>query len=222
MYDTKITYSGDSYTVRAGVYTINASYPGYTTDLEGISERPGINFFGEKAKAFFEEPKNYGMSSASSTSYSTWDEDIDDSDNIDLMINRINKSSHISASTSPTKKIAFRYKANKDDDTLTLKQKVSLEGGTVTIAANQINLSSYDFTIKAKTVVFLTDTKVVTTSHGTVTVPHGTYSLNESDSGTDFTISLQETGGDPDWRDHFTLISDTPSKLRGGYYITHE
>ena len=103
-----------------------------------------------------------------------------------------------------------------------LKQKVELEGGTVSIAANKIDLDSYDFIIKAKTVVFLTDTTVVTKNNGTVVVRHGTYSFNKTETEDDYTVSLQSTGSDPDWREHYTLISGTSTTLRRGRYITHE
>jgi len=219
LYDTTISCGIGDYKVYAGVYTINSSYPGFNSDISGTR---GIDLFSMNAMNYFTDPKNYGMSSAESNSYSDWTENQAGTNNIDIMTSKISKSSSISARTSESRKIAFRYQNVKDHDTLKLKQKVELEGGTVSIAANKIDLDSYDFIIKAKTVVFLTDTTIVTKNNGTVVVRHGTYSFNKTESEDDYTVSLQSTGADPDWRDHYTLISGTSTTLRRGRYITHE
>lgn len=205
------------YTVFAGCYTISPSYAGFNKDLSKDGKQ-GIDLFSENAKKFFTNPANYSMNSANS--YSTWSADVSGKANIDIMCDRINKKSQISASTSKARKVSFRYKNVKDNDKLTLKQNVNLSGGAATIAVNNLDLGSYDMIIDTKTVTFLTDT-VVTTTGGTFTIGHGTYAFNTTDSSKTFRISLQTTGGSSDWRDNFTVISNSSSKLRGGYYITN-
>ena len=223
LYDTKVkTKDHGTYTIRAGAYTITEGYAGYSSDLESEGKK-GIDLFSDKAKDFFTTPGNYGMSLSSSTDYLPWSVDIpDEGKNIDIMCSQINKTSSISAKTSSNKKIGFRYNGEKGNDTLKLNQNVSFDGGTVVIAVNSLDLNSaFDTTIKAKTIVFKTDT-IVTTTHGDVKISHGTYTLNNSDSTTGFTVSLQTTGASNDWRKHYTLVSETGSKLRGGYYIAHK
>ncbi len=226
LYDTQVKCSSGNYTIYAGAYTISSSYAGFDSDVsdETYSDgkpRKGIDLFTETAKNYFEQPGNYGMSLSSSTSYTNWSVNIpDEGKNIDIMCEGINITPSVSASTSSNKKISFRYKANKDDDTLTLNQNVSFDAGTVVIAANTIDLNSFDVSITAKTIVFRTDTTVVT-SHGEFKISNGTYVFNESDSKTGHTVSLESTGNTPDWREHYTLISESGSKLRGGYYIAH-
>lgn len=218
LYDTTVKYSGGNYKIYAGVYNITASYPGFNTDIAGTR---GINLFTDTAKTYFTDPKTYGMSNASSNTYSDWTDNYGGSNNIDIMVSSISKLPTVSARTSDTRKISFRYKNTKNND-LELKQKVELEAGTVSIAANKIDLSNYDFIIKAKTVIFLTDTTLVTKNNGTVVVRHGTYSFNKTEDEDRYTVSLQSTGENPDWREHFTLVSGTSSTLRRGRYITHE
>ncbi len=218
LYDTTVKYSGGNYKIYAGVYNITASYPGFNTDIAGTR---GINLFTDTAKTYFTDPKTYGMSNASSNTYSDWTDNYGGSNNIDIMVSSISKLPTVSARTSDTRKISFRYKNTRNND-LELKQKVELEAGTVSIAANKIDLSNYDFIIKAKTVIFLTDTTLVTKNNGTVVVRHGTYSFNKTEDEDRYTVSLQSTGENPDWREHFTLVSGTSSTLRRGRYITHE
>lgn len=221
--DTMVNGDGQTYTIYAGAYTISKrTYRNFTTDVAG---RNGINLFTAEAKTFFTTPGRYGMSSATGYDASAWGSDkIDTANNIDIMVKSVANtgSGEISAKTGSSNTVAFRYNGERGSDTLTLSQNIDIEGGIVSIAANNITIpSNWDFTIEAKTVIFYTDTTITVTSpSGAVIrearIAHGTYVFNESASSTTAEISLKSTGSDPDWRDLYTLVDEVQAGLRGG------
>ena len=221
LYDTTVTYKNaagkeDSYIIRAGNYNISDAYPGFNKD---ITDKKGIDLFKETAKTYFTDPANYGMNKSSSDSYTPWSVEINNtSDDIDIMCDDISLTPTAYAKTSTSKRIGFRYNTAKGSDTLTLNQDITLEAGTVTIAANTIDLNGKEFTVEARTIVFQTDTILINGDDQT-RISHGTYVLSDEGS-TSFSVKLSTTGkGKEDWRTHYKLINSSNSALRGGYYI---
>ncbi len=215
-YDTTVTGGGESYVIRAGSYTINASYTNFSSDFTG---KTGINLFTTAAKNFFTNPTRYGMNLTSSTDYTTWDSCyLSDGTHKDIMCDSIVYSGEISAKSTASKNVSFRYNGAKDHDTLILNQDVLLEAGIVNMAVNNLKLNGYDFTIEAKTVVFYTDVEVTTSSGTDYTILHGTYIFNDTGSGTTAEISLN----DPNWKNNYILIDELDSELRGGKFVAKE
>lgn len=223
--DTEVISSEANYTIYAGAYMISSkTYVNFNSDVPGKS---GINLFTDGAKTFFTTPGRYGMSSK--TGYdSSWVDNIDKTssmEDIDIMVESVgNPGGTLSAKTATNSTVAFRYDGRTGQDKLTLAQNIELKGGIVSVAANNIVIpSSWDVTIDAKTIVFHTDTMVTTPSGETFRVAHGTYIFNESaDSTASAVIELSSTGGTggkTDWRDHYILIDEVASELRGGTYV---
>ena len=229
-YDTHIQGGGVDYTIYAGAYTINeTTYPNFYKDLgsatyeeaKANNRGSGIDLFTTGAKDFFQNPNTYGMHSAKG--YSEWRTNKDNSSkDVDIMTNAITKNGSISASASKNI-VSFRYNGAKGSDTLKIDRNISLSGAEVTIAANVLDFrgsGSNDFTLKSKTINFMTDT-VVKTDSETVTISHGTYVFNAKDeSDRVINASLKGTNNSgTDWRSRYVLTNGQGSKLGGGKYV---
>lgn len=217
-HDTKIYYGGGyQYTIYAGAYKFTQA---------------SLDLFTDTSKAYFQTPARYGMNYKHDTTpvFTAWDADIADTgENIDIMCDSITKGDMVSATTSMEgKRISFRYIAEKDNDKLTLGQNVSLEGGTITIAANAIDLGNYNFYVKAKKLVFFTDTTLYVNQGGMTTsvkVARGNYTFvpkgDPSDPGYDpdpITVNFATSGGADDWQDYFTRVDNSSSTYGRGTY----
>ena len=234
-YDTTISghdKNGASvdYTIFAGTYSISEEtyginfYKDFGSDnysqAEANKTPTGIDLFTQSAKTFFTTPSNYGMHSAKK--YTDWRTNKDNSTkDVDILTNNITKSGSISASAQKNT-VSFRYNGVKGSDTLKVDRNISLIGDTVVIAANTIDFRSAggnDFTLKAKTIVFKTDT-IIKTGSGNYLINHGTYQfITRSESDRLITVSLKSTDDSGnDWRNRYKL-TDKSSKLSGGVFV---
>ncbi len=227
MYDTEVKGDGNEYTIYAGGYTIDASYAGWSTDLGG--DKKGINLFSDKAKAFFTNPTNYGMSEAPSE-YEVWNNATKYSTPAtgtkNIMCASIQEdpmgSTYYAEATPGTSdsRINFRFRNVKGSDTLEVKNNVEMTADTVTMAVNKINIPSYDKTIliKSNSVTFYTDTVVKLPDGSTYTIVQGTWVFNSTAAGTGGTGPVNLA--DKTWMDNYQLMDESNSNLSGGMYVS--
>ena len=230
-YDTTVTYGSKQYTIHAGAYTINSSYPGWSTDLSSSDpSKKGIDLFTDTAKAFFENPIKYGMApedtstpqsaAATSLSYAEWNSSITYAKEINIMCSSLNSSSGLEASGGPTtecKRVNFRYKNVSGSDTLSVNTNVKIKADVVTMAVNYIDLSAGgSFILDTQSVTFFTDTVVKLPDGTTYKITHGKWAFNAGASGGTTTIDLSNS----DWMKYYTLLGSTGTNLSGGTYVS--
>ncbi len=234
-YDTTVKYKDGllpkTYTIYAGAYTISrSSYGSHFVNDFSDPATYGINLFSENAMKFFTNKARIGLSNdVGDNPYHPWSEAFTDvTSDKDILLDSITLSEETAyAKARNAGKVNFRFKNVKGRDgdgnpvdKLTLNKNVELEAGIVTMAVNNLDLKSYDVTIKAKTVIFRTDT-VIQTDHGKYTINHGTYLYNKSNDETaeNVLLSMKTTGTANDWRNHYMLVDEQLSDLGGGHYI---
>lgn len=207
-YDTKVKYGSTEYTIYAGTYKMNALYSGFRTDVTG---NVGINLFSDKAKNFFNVPCGLAVtSSVSSSSFTEWKSSIPRSSAaVDILTNQL---TGVLSATSD-KSVNLRCVNTKDaSSVLEVRDAVTLEGQTVTMAVNTLDISvGCDFILNGKSITFYTDTTVKTAS-GSYTIQHGTYIFS---GAVKTPINLKNE----DWKDHYILIASTDQSLGGGMYV---
>ncbi len=225
MYDTEVKWDGDGneYTIYAGGYTIDASYAGWSTDLSG--GKKGINLFTPNAKAFFTNPTNYGMSEAPS-GYEVWNNatkySTPTTGTKNIMCERMQDtmgSTYYAEATPGTSdsRINFRFRNVQGSDTLNVTNKVEMTADTVTMAVNNIDMSSgKEFVINSKSVTFYTDTVVKLRGGSTYTIVQGTWVFNSTLAGEPEKVDLT----DKTWMDKYQLMDESNSNLSGGIYVS--
>lgn len=224
MYDTKVEWGSKSYTIYAGGYTIDASYPGWATDLSAEGKQ-GINLFTDEAKAFFENPVKYGQS-VTPTGYEIWDNASKYSTPANgiknIMCEKMQDtmgSTYYAEATPGTSdsRINFRFKNAQGADTLKVTNNVEMKADTVTMAVNNIDMSSgKKIVIHSKSVTFYTDTVVKLPGGGTYTIVQGTWVFNSSLSGATEDVDLT----DQTWMNKYQLMDSSNSNLTGGRYVS--
>lgn len=213
LYDTTVkTTSNGTYTIYAGAYAISkSSYKDFTKDFSG--GKTGINLFSAEGKKFFTD-KVLGFSTTKNT-YEEWNGTISGTSDIDIMVSSIGSSASTTVTVADDKRINFRFKNEKDNDTLTLDKTLNFKGGIVSMAVNNIDLRSQDVLVETKTLIFYTDTVVKLADGSTYKITHGTYVFNESSSPDKSKIRLS----DKDWKNHYTLVDASNTSLKGGTYV---
>ena len=237
-YDTTVKYKDGilpkEYTIYAGAYTISKSSYGrnFSTDFSDPNVY-GINLFSDNAMKFFTNKSRIGLSNnITDISYKPWSETFTDiKTDKDIMFDSITvPEDPVRAQARNAGRVNFRFKNIKGKneatgenlDNFVLNKNVELQGGIVTMAVNNLDLSNKDITIKAKTVIFRTDT-VIKTNQGKYTINHGTYLYIKSDDDDadldSVVLSMQSTGTSSDWRNHYMLVDEQLNDLGGGHYI---
>ncbi len=227
LHDTTVKYGTTSYTILAGAYTINGSYPNFKNDFSS-NANTGINLFTDAAKNYFSNPKVSGLTKSTTIpAYQDYSPGTvsGGGDDIDIVAKKLDGAGAYTFETdASTGRINFRWSNTKTStgataDKLTLPGNVSLSAGVATVAVNNLDLNSYEFHIEAKKVTFFCDTKI-TTSAGTFTISHGTYIFNNlSSSATLVPIDLSTTGTAHDWRKSYILVEEVKTDLGGGKFV---
>lgn len=213
--DTTVKYGSKTYKIWAGAYMINStSYPaGWDSDIGG--GKKGIDLFTDNAKAFFETPSRYGMSSAAGafSDYTGMVGPTGGSGDLDMMCNKLTGDVDATPGTGGTS-INFRTD-NSTGKVFRLDKRLTLTAKKVKIASNYIDLSSGgSFIINSSSVDFLTNTKVKTTSGAEYTITHGTW-VFDSTAGSTARIDLNNEN----WMRSYILVDSSDSNLTGGIYI---
>lgn len=212
--DTTVKYGSTTYKIWAGAYMINStSYAaGWDSDIGG--GKKGIDLFTDNAKAFFETPSRYGMSSAAGafSDYNGMVGPTGGSGDLDMMCNKITGDVDATPGTGGTS-INFRTD-NASGKVFSLDKRLTLTAKKVKIASNYIDLSAGgSFIINSSSVDFLTNTTVKTTSGAEYKITHGTWVF--TGSGATARIDLNNEN----WMTDYTLVDSSSSNLTGGTYV---